>query len=51
MEFKNIVLQQEDNVSTILINRPPYNVLNVAPYWRCGQGQGVFGFHQTGIEG
>jgi len=29
MEFKNIVLQQEDNVSTILINRPPYNVLNV----------------------
>ena len=29
MEFKHIVLQQEDNVSTILINRPPYNVLDI----------------------
>lgn len=29
MEFENIVLKQEDNVSTILINRPPYNVLNI----------------------
>jgi cyclohexa-1,5-dienecarbonyl-CoA hydratase len=29
MEFKNIILKQENNVSTILINRPPYNVLNI----------------------
>lgn len=29
MEFKNIILDQRENVSTILINRPPYNVLNI----------------------
>lgn len=29
MEFKNILLQQADGVSTIMINRPPYNVLNI----------------------
>lgn len=29
MEFENIILEEEENVSTILINRPPYNVLNI----------------------
>lgn len=29
MEFKHIVVQQEGKVSTILINRPPYNVLDI----------------------
>ena len=29
MDFKNIVLEQKGDVSTILINRPPYNVLNI----------------------
>lgn len=29
MEFKNIILNQSGNVSTIWVNRPPYNVLNI----------------------